>query len=80
MKKTKLWRTMQVILLTALIASFGLVGCKQESKETVSEHPAGDHPNAAAVTDGNSADATADANTPATEHPAGEHPTGEHPQ
>ena len=86
MQKVKLWRKIRAGVLLALILSFGLAGCKQDSEKQVSEHPAGEHPSgehpaAMAATDANLAAETADPNAPPAEHPTGgEHPAGEHPK
>ena len=54
-----------VLLLSVVVVSFGLIGCKGEGKP-----PAGD----------TEASKDVDTKKADNEHPAGEHPTGEHPE
>lgn len=54
-----------VLVLVAVVVSFGMAGCKHE----------GEHPSGEAVTE-----EAAPSEHPTTEHPTTEHPAGEHPE
>jgi len=73
-----------VVLLIAVVVSFGQMGCKQESEHPsgdhpTSEHPASEHPTEEAPTEEAPTEETPTEETPSEEHPTGEHPTGDHP-
>ena len=54
-----------VLVLSVAVGSFGLIGCKGESKPP---------------TEKTKSSKDVDNKKPDSEHPAGEHPTGEHPK